>query len=55
MGKEGKKLCKYAGFTLETQKFPDAPNFAQFPNCVLRPGETYTNTMIFDFATQAVQ
>lgn len=49
MGKAGKRLCKYAGFTLETQKFPDTPNFAHFPDCVLRPGETYRQKMVFTF------
>ena len=53
MGKRGKALCKYAGFTLETQKFPGTPNFAHFPDCVLRPGETYRQLMEFQFSTDA--
>ena len=52
LGKAGERLCKYAGFTLETQKFPDAPNFAHFPDCVLRPGETYGQRMVFDFTPE---
>ena len=27
----------YAGFCMETQNWPDAPNQANFPNCILRP------------------
>jgi aldose 1-epimerase len=50
MGKRGKPLCKYAGFTLETQKFPGTPNFAHFPDCVLRPGQTYRQRMVFHFS-----
>ncbi len=50
-GKAGAKLCKYAGFTLETQKFPDAPNFAHFPQCRLNPGELYRHEMHFRFTT----
>ena len=50
-GKAGASLCKYAGFTLETQKFPDAPNFAHFPQCRLNPGETYRQRMQFRFTT----
>lgn len=50
MGKRGRPLCKYAGFTLETQKFPGTPGFAHFPDCVLRPGETYRQRMIFHFS-----
>lgn len=53
LGKAGKHLCKYAGFTLETQKFPDAPNLAHFPGCELRPGETYRQRMVFAFDTVA--
>jgi len=50
-GKAGATLCKYAGFTLETQKFPDAPNFAHFPHCRLNPDETYRQEMHFTFTT----
>ena len=49
-GKAGAILCKYAGFTLETQKFPDAPNFAHFPQCRLNPGERYRQEMYFRFS-----
>lgn len=52
VGKNGLKLCKYAGFTLETQKFPDAPNRAHFPHCELRPGERYHHRMNLRFSTQ---
>ena len=41
----------FAGFTLETQHFPDSPNIAHFPSPVLRPGETYVNRMAFTFST----
>ena len=51
-GKAGKRLCKYAGFTLETQKFPDTPNFAHFPSCILRPGDIYRQRMVFTFAAE---
>ena len=50
-GKAGATLCKYAGFTLETQKFPDTPNFGHFPQCRLNPGERYRQEMIFLFST----
>ncbi|KKC37269.1 aldose epimerase [Devosia epidermidihirudinis] len=52
VGKQGLKLCKYAGFTLETQKFPDAPNNAHFPDCELHPGEHYHHTMVFSFSAR---
>lgn len=41
----------FAGFTLEAQNFPDAPNMSHFPSAVLRPGETYLNRVRFDFST----
>lgn len=41
----------FAGFTLETQTFPDAVNHSHFPQADLRPGETYLNSMRFDFST----
>jgi aldose 1-epimerase len=50
-GKQGSNLCKYAGFTLETQKFPDAPNIAHFPGSLLHRGEIYCHQMIFHFST----
>lgn len=53
MGKKGKRLCKYGGFTLETQKYPGSPNFSHFPSCRLDPGETYRHEMVFSFGTDA--
>jgi aldose 1-epimerase len=35
---------RHAGFALETQRFPDAPNQPQFPSTVLRPGQVYQTT-----------
>ncbi|NHF57830.1 galactose mutarotase [Flavobacteriaceae bacterium TP-CH-4] len=33
----------------ETQNYPDAPNFPEFPSCILRPGEIYKNKSQFIF------
>ena len=55
MGKKGRSLCKYAGFTLETQKFPGAPSFGHFPSCRLDPGETYRHEMEFHFSADGVR
>ncbi len=38
---------------LETQHLPDSPNQPHFPSTVLRPGETFRSTTIWDFGTQA--
>lgn len=37
------------GLVLETQHFPDSPNHSNFPSTVLRPGENYTQTTIYQF------
>ena len=45
------RMIGYRGaVALETQNFPDAPNQPAFPSCVLRPGETYTQTCIYRFS-----
>ncbi|MBK8447272.1 MAG: galactose mutarotase [Micropruina sp.] len=38
-----------AGVALETQNLPDAPNHADFPNSVLRPGEEFRSTTSWRF------
>jgi aldose 1-epimerase len=35
---------------LEPENFPDAPNHANFPNSILRPGETFRSFMSFRFS-----
>jgi aldose 1-epimerase len=40
------------GFALETQHFPDSPNHPNFPSTVLRPGQTYQTTTVFQFGAQ---
>ncbi len=39
-----------SGFCLEPQVWPDAPNHADFPSAVLRPGETYRQVTEYRFA-----
>jgi len=51
-GKGGVAYKKHHGFCLETQHYPDSPNEPDFPPVVLRPGETYTHTMIHRFSTK---
>lgn len=50
-GKNGAVHGKYGAFCLEPGKFPDAPNHPHFPNSILRPGETYRQTIICKFTT----
>ena len=48
-GKAGALYRRFAGLTLETQKFPCSPNHAHFPSSVLRPGQAYDHRMEFAF------
>ncbi|QBN20601.1 galactose mutarotase [Flavobacterium nackdongense] len=48
-GKNGKSYPKRSGFCLETQHFPDSPNHDNFPNTILNPNETYSQTTIYQF------
>ena len=49
-GKNSSKLNKRCGLCLETQYYPDSPNHPEFPSCVLRPGETYHFTTVYNFS-----
>jgi aldose 1-epimerase len=51
-GKRGVKYAHRTALCLETEGFPDAPNKPGFPSCVLRPGETYSHTMIHRFSVE---
>lgn len=46
-GKNGIRYPKQGAFCLEAQHYPDSPNHPNFPNTVLRPGETYTQKTIY--------
>ena len=46
-GTSGNQYRQGDGLALETQHFPDSPNHANFPSTVLRPGQTYRTTTIY--------
>jgi aldose 1-epimerase len=50
-GKDGWVYQFRHGFCMEPQHFPDSPNQPDFPSTVLRPGETYRNTIVYRFLT----
>lgn len=52
VGKGGVKYPHRSACCLETEGYPDAPNQPTFPSSVLRPGETYTHTMILKFSAE---
>jgi aldose 1-epimerase len=49
VGISGHTYRQSAGYTFETQHFPDSPNHPNFPSTVLGPGKTFTSTTIFAF------
>jgi aldose 1-epimerase len=51
-GKAGHVYQARHGFCLETQKFPNCPNYPHFPTATLRPGETYHHTTLFKFSAE---
>lgn len=51
-GKGGAVYQKRTGFCMEPQHYPDSPNKPNFPSVVLRPGQTYKNTIIYKFGVK---
>jgi aldose 1-epimerase len=49
VGTSGRMYRQGDGFALETQHYPDSPNHANFPSTVLRPGQTYRTTTVYQF------
>jgi aldose 1-epimerase len=51
-GKRGVVYRRQDAFCLETQHFPDSVNKPNFPSIILRPGDTYRQTVIYAFSTR---
>ena len=51
-GKGGHVYKARHGFCLETQHYPDSPNKPEFPSVILRPGETFQSTTIYQFSAE---
>lgn len=49
VGKYGIQYGPHAAFCIETQHFPDAPNYSNFPSTLLLPDEKYEEIAIYDF------
>jgi aldose 1-epimerase len=52
VGKGGVPYARHAGLALEPQHFPDSPNHPNFPSVILKPGETYRNTIVYKFSAR---
>jgi aldose 1-epimerase len=51
-GKNGVKYSCRTGLCLEAQSYPDSPNKPEFPSVVLKPGNVYKQTTIYQFLTK---
>ena len=47
-----KKFGSYSGVALETQHYADSPNHDNFPSTIVRPGEKYEQTTVYQFNTK---
>ena len=48
-GKNSAPIEACAGIAMETQIFPNSPNYANFPNATLKPGGKYEHVCIYKF------
>jgi aldose 1-epimerase len=51
-GKGGQAYGHRAGFCMESQHFPDAPNNPSFAGTTLRPAQRYQSTTVYRFSTR---
>lgn len=51
VGKKRKRYAYRSGFCMEPQHYPDSPNHPEFPSTILKPGETYQQTITYRFST----
>ncbi len=52
VGISGHTYRQTAGYTFETQHFPNSPNQPNFPSTVLKAGQTFSTTTIYAFGTK---
>jgi aldose 1-epimerase len=52
VGKGGWAYAFREGLALEPQHFPDSPNRSNFPSTILKPGQTYHNTIVYRFSAR---
>jgi aldose 1-epimerase len=51
VGISGHTYRQGAGYTFETQHFPNSPNQSNFPSTELGPGKTFNTTTVFQFSS----
>lgn len=50
--KNERKYPLHGALCLEAQHFPDSPNQPDFPNTILKPGQTYSQTTVYAFSVK---
>lgn len=48
-GKYGRAINFREGLALEAQHYPDSPNHPTYPSTILKPGQTYRQTTVYQF------
>jgi aldose 1-epimerase len=48
-GKGGRKYAHRSALCLETQHFPDSVNHPEFPSTILKPGQKFMSTTVYEF------
>ncbi|NDV61471.1 galactose mutarotase [Puniceicoccales bacterium CK1056] len=51
-GKSGRPYGAREAICLETQHLPDSPNHPDWPDTILRPGESYSSTTVYKFGAK---
>jgi aldose 1-epimerase len=51
-GKRGVAYGRYGAVCLETQRYPDSVNHANFPSAILRPGSVFHSETIYKFSAK---
>ena len=51
-GKNGVVYKQHQAFCMEADHFPDSVNHSNFPDTVLEPGKTYTQTTVYKFSAK---
>lgn len=49
IGKGGAVYGRHGAICLQTQNYPNAVAYENFPNCILRPGEVYKHKIVYKF------
>ncbi|WP_229311666.1 aldose epimerase family protein [Larkinella rosea] len=54
-GKGNRVYAKQSGFLLYPQHLPDSPNQSAFPGTLLKPGEVYRQTTVYQFSVKTAR